>query len=206
MAGIHRRIALPPPRAVRRISLDEAMRSRRSVREFGPGALTLGEIAELLWAAQGTSDSSGHRTVPSAGALYPLALYLLIGDVTGLDHGTYRYDADAHALRPIEKQDRRRAISEAALAQDWIGAAAAIILIAADLESLAARYGARAERYAQIETGHVAQNIALQAAALRLGTTDVGAFDDAAVRQVVGLPRAEEPMLILPLGRHPRAS
>lgn len=192
---------MPEPRLESDTSIEAALRSRRSIREFGPGSLTLAEVSQLLWAAQGLTDPAGFRTTPSAGALYPLELYLLVGEVETLEPGVYRYDARRNKLGKTADGDRRSAMSAAALGQSWIAQAPVILVIAANFRRTAARYGARAERYVHIEVGHVAQNVYLEAVPLGLGTTDVGAFEDASVKKVAGLPETEEPVLLLPIGR-----
>jgi SagB-type dehydrogenase family enzyme len=174
---------------------------RRSIREFAPGALALAEVGQLLWAAQGITDSVGLRTAPSAGALYPLEVCLAAGEVSALTPGLYRYDPNRHILAKTEDGDRRTELANAALGQAWIAAAAAILVLAAVYRRTTDKYGARGERYVHIEIGHAAQNIYLQALALGLGTTEVGAFDDRAVKAVLGLPGDQTPLAIMPIGR-----
>lgn len=178
------------------------MRSRRSIREFGPGSVTLEEISQILWAAQGITDRAGYRTAPSAGALYPLEVSLIVGDIRSLPAGIYRYNPPAHALDAGSAGDRRAAIAEAALSQRWIADAAAILILAAVEERTTVKYGRRGIRYVHIEIGHAAQNVYLQAAALGLGTTIVGAFKDNEVKDVANLRRDETPLCLLPIGRH----
>jgi SagB-type dehydrogenase family enzyme len=200
--GAAGRIALPRPLFGRRLTVEAAIRSRRSIREFGPGPVTLEEISQILWAAQGITDPAGYRTAPSAGALYPLEISLIAGNVESLPAGIYRYDPRANALDAGAAGDRRAAIAEAALSQRWIADAAAILVLAAVEERATVKYGRRGVRYVHIEIGHVAQNVYLQAAALGLGTTIVGAFDDDEVKHVADLRREEAPLCILPIGRH----
>jgi SagB-type dehydrogenase family enzyme len=193
-------LGLPQPRIGGRISVEQAMRERRSVRQFLPAAVTLTEVSQLLWAAQGVTGSSGQRTAPSAGALYPLTVYLAAGRVAGLEPGVYRYEPVRHRLFRTGWRDRRAEISAAAN-QRWVGQAAAVLVIAANPTRSAARYGVRGERYALIEVGHAAQNVHLQGVALGLGVTDVGAFDDVKVKDILDLSAADEPVLLLPFGR-----
>jgi len=193
------RLPEPLPRGV--VSVEEALRRRRSQREWSSAPLTLVEVAQLLWAAQGRTSPDGGRTAPSAGALYPVELGLLAGDVEGLAPGVYRYRPDGHLLEPVLGGDRRRALADAAFGQDWLRSAPACLVVGAVYERTASKYGARAERYVQIEAGAVAQNVALQAVALGLGTVVVGAFDDAAVARVMGFAPEERPLAILPVGR-----
>jgi len=192
---------LPEPRLESGISIEAALRSRRSIREFRPEPLTRTEISQMLWAAQGTTNATGYRTAPSAGALYPLEIYLLAGEVEALGAGIYRYDAARNKLHPIVEGDRRKEMSAAAFGQSWIAQAPAILVIAANYRRTAQKYGARAERYVHIEAGHAAQNVYLEAVPLGLGTADIGAFDDERVKKVACLPASEEPVLLLPVGR-----
>ena len=196
------RIGLPPPALDRLLTVEAAIRSRRSIREFGPGSITLEEISQILWAAQGITDRAGYRTAPSAGALYPLEISLIAGDVRSLPAGIYRYSPRTHTLEAGAAGDRRTAIAEAALSQRWIADAAAILVLAAVEERTTVKYGRRGVRYVHIEVGHAAQNVYLQAAALGLGTTIVGAFDDDEVKGVANLRRDETPLCLLPIGRH----
>jgi len=196
------RIGLPPPVLDRLLTVEAAIRSRRSIREFGPGSVTLEEISQILWAAQGITDQAGYRAAPSAGALYPLEISLVAGNIESLPAGIYRYNPRAHMLDAVAAGDRRVAIAEAALSQRWIADAAAILVIAAVEERTTVKYGRRGVRYVHIEVGHAAQNVYLQAAALGLGTTIVGAFDDAEVMEVAGLRHEESPLCLLPIGRH----
>lgn len=194
-------IALPPPVLSRPLTVEAAIRSRRSIREFGPGSITVEDISRILWAAQGITDRAGYRTAPSAGALYPLQISLIAGNIESLSAGIYRYDPRAHMLDAVTGGDRRTAIAEAALSQRWIADAAAILVIAAVEERTIVKYGGRGVRYVHIETGHAAQNVYLQAAALGLGTTIVGAFDDVGVMKVAELRHEETPLCLLPIGR-----
>jgi SagB-type dehydrogenase family enzyme len=181
--------------------VEEAVRGRRSIREFMPKPLELAQLGQLLWVAQGTSHPEGLRTVPSAGALYPLEVLVVAGAVAGLPAGVYRYLPHVHRLAPVASGDRRRALAAAALDQDWMCAAPAALVVAGIEARTARKYGARAPRYIDMEVGCVAQNVALQAVALGLGTVMVGAFSEEQVREIVGLDKQELPLLILPVGR-----
>lgn len=194
-------IPLPAPRADGPFALERALVGRRSDRAFLADPLDPAEIGQLLWAAQGVRGRVATRTAPSAGALYPLEVALVAGAVTGLPAGIYRYRPESHALEPLGRGDRRRELAVAALGQAWIATAPAILAIAAVFPRTMAAYGERGRRYALIEVGHAAQNVYLQAAALGLGTTEVGAFEDLAVQRLLGLPAAEEPLALLPVGR-----
>ncbi|HSP16551.1 MAG TPA: SagB/ThcOx family dehydrogenase [Thermoanaerobaculia bacterium] len=190
---------LPVPSKSGTVAVERALSSRRSVREFAGSAIGLRDLSQLLWAAQGITTSDGRRAAPSAGALYPLQLYLFAGAVNGLPSGVYRYDARSHALEIVVAGDRRRELSGAA-AQPFVADAPAAIVITAVYPTTARKYGARAERYCAIEAGCASENVALQAVALGLGTVVVGAFDEARLRDAALMRRAETPLVIMPIG------
>ena len=196
-----RTIQLPDPVRDGPVSVEAAMQQRRSVREFAPSPLTLADVSQLLWAAQGITSPDGGRTAPSAGATYPIKLYVVVGDVEDVRPGVFRYLPDRHALVETASDDRRNALADAALQQDAIVSAPLVIAIAGVHRRTAQRYGARAPRYVHIEVGSVAQNLYLQAGARGLGTVLIGAFDDAKVKQVLDLRPAEEPLGLMPVGR-----
>jgi SagB-type dehydrogenase family enzyme len=200
-SGFETVINLPETRLDSDFSIEKALNERRSVRDYTKEALTIAEISQLLWAAQGITSPEGYRTAPSAGGTYPLEIYLASGNVQDIDSGVYRYDPEEHALQKMLDGDLRGRLSEAALDQAWIREGAADIIIAAEYERTAERYGDRAERYVHMEAGHAAQNIYLQAAALNLGTVSVGAFNDSKVQKVLNLPIEHKPLYIMPVGR-----
>jgi SagB-type dehydrogenase family enzyme len=189
---------LPDPQSEGPVSLEYALRHRRSIRVFADRALTEDEISQLLWAAQGITDPRGFRTAPSAGAMYPLELYLLTAE------GLFHYLPREHALQRLSETDLRRPLYEAALQQEFILEAPATIVFTAVQSRTEARYGAsRSPRYIHMEVGHAAQNLLLQAAALGLGAVPVGAFNDDRVQAVIGLPADHEPLYLVPVG-HPQ--
>jgi SagB-type dehydrogenase family enzyme len=182
-------------------SLESVLQGRRSVREYAGKPLSREELGQLLWAAQGVTGPGGLRTAPSAGALYPLEVDVVVGDVAGLPSAIYRYKPDRHELVVSGEGDRRRELRAAALGQDCVGAAAAIISLAAVYERTSGKYGERGIRYVHIEVGHAAQNVCLQAAALGLGAVIVGSFEDGSVKRVLGLAGGEEPLALIPVGQ-----
>ena len=196
-AGLVKPTALPPPVQAGQMSLEEAIRRRRSVRQFADKPLTVKQIAQLCWAGQGITDRArGLRASPSAGALYPMELYVVTAD--GVDH----YRPADHALERHLTGDLRRVLQQIGLNQEAIGNAPACVVITAVVERTARKYGQRAERYCFIEAGHVAQNILLQATALRLGGVSIGAFHDAKAAAILKLPRNHRVLYLLPIG-HP---
>jgi len=195
------RIKPPEPRQDSKTSVESALRQRRSVRAFSQEPLTLGEASQLLWAAQGITDPTGKRTAPSAGALYPLEVFLVAGNVGGLPAGVYRYLPQGHELARVAAGDMRAKLASAALRQSWLEEAPATIVIAGVYERTAKKYGPRAERYVHIEVGLAAENVQLQTVALNLGSVVVGAFDDAKVKQALALADNEQPLCLMPVGK-----
>ncbi len=194
-------IKLPPPRYESKTSLEQALLKRRSVREYSDAPLLLHELSQLLWAAQGITSRDGLRTAPSAGALYPLEVYVVAGRVEGLPSGVYQYRPRDHELALIVSGDKRRELYEAALQQEWVREGAASLVFSAVYERTTWRYGERGIRYVHMEVGHAAQNVCLQATALDLGTVVVGAFHDDRVKRILHMPDEEQPLYILPVGR-----
>ncbi len=194
------KIPLPPPKYDSRISIEQSLLRRRSVREYKDQPLTLLHISQLLWAAQGTTDPAGYRTAPSAGALYPLELYVLVGNVSGLEVGIYRYSHKEHTLRRTGLGDKRLELRDAALGQPPVARAMAVVILCAIYERTTVKYGTRGKTYVHMEAGHAAQNVYLQAVSLGLGTVVIGAFQDDRVKKVLGLSAHEEPLYLMPIG------
>jgi SagB-type dehydrogenase family enzyme len=194
-------IPLPEPRKNSDVSVELSLMQRRSTRSYSGESLTLAEIAQILWAAQGITDKRGYRTAPSAGALYPLEVYLVAGNVEGLAAGVYRYRPEQHQLNPLFGGDYRNDLFEAALSQSSIAKGAVSIVFSAIYERTTVKYGERGVRYVHIELGHAAQNLCLQAAAMDLGVVTIGAFDDSRVADILGLPDDEKALYIIPVGR-----
>ncbi len=196
------RLTLPEPETDSDYSLEQALQERRSVRSYTEEPLTLAEVSQLLWAAQGiTEPSSEFRAAPSAGATYPLETYLVTGNVEDLSSGVYRYDPVEHELIKVLGEDVMGELASAALGQSWVREAGANIVFTAVYERTTQRYGDRGERYVHMEAGHASQNVYLQATALQLGTVTIGAFYDEQVRDILQLPQNEEPLYIMPVGK-----
>lgn len=208
-------ISLPDPIQDGTVSLEHTLATRRSVRSFRNVPLALDDLAQLLWSAQGVTAPrpepppgfrwewrGGFRTAPSAGALYPLEVYVAATAVEGLDPGLYRYVSVDHALEPVSQGDLREDLWSAALRQGAVLRAPASIVITGVVARTAAKYGERAQRYVQIEVGAVSANLYLQAQALGLGTAFIGAFQDDAVHRVLDLSADESAFGIMPVG-HP---
>lgn len=207
IAGRSERITLPPPIEKSETSVEEAIAKRRTLRDFHSTPITLEQLSTLCWAGQGiTSRERGfpRRSAPSAGALYPIFLYVAVGEntVSGLSSGVYKYFPLEHELKLVIKGEQRRAIAVASLGQMWMRNPAVNFIISADYSRITPKYGKRGIQYAHFEAGHVAQNIMLEAIALNLASAIVGAFSDEEVKKITGLPLGEEALLILPVG-HP---
>jgi SagB-type dehydrogenase family enzyme len=189
-------INLPSPRLKGDMSLEEAIAKRRSIRSYSPTPLTLEEISQLLWAAQGiTEPNRGLRTAPSAGATYPYEVYIVTNE------GVFHYIPKGHKLEKIKDGNIREDLTASAMGQASVRDAGAVFILSAIYERTA-RYGERAKLFVHLEGGHIAQNILLQAVALKLGSVPVGAFNPERVKEVTGIPEGEVVYLI-PVG-HPR--
>ena len=195
------KIDLPKPRYDSNISIERALFERRSTREYKDQPLTLTELSQLLWAAQGITDPTGLRTAPSAGALYPIKVYIIIGNVINISDGIYRYEPKDHLLLRIAEGDRRDELYEAAMKQESIRAGETVIVLSANYEPTTSKYGERGVMFVHMEAGHVAQNICLQAVSLNLGVVTVGAFSDERVKEIVEMPEEENPLYLIPVGR-----
>jgi SagB-type dehydrogenase family enzyme len=194
-------VALPKPDVEGGMALTQVLAQRRSVREYAPGPLTLPQVAQLLWAAHGNTGPGGKRTTPSARAVYPLQVWLVANDVTGLPPGIYRYVPADHALAPVSAGDHRAAVAAAASGQKSIESAPVVVAVTGDSVLAAEKFRGRAAAWLGMEAGFVVQDVYLQATALGLGTVMVGGFQDAATRAALGLPDGWVPLALMPVGR-----
>ena len=201
MAEPEEPIKLPDPELTGEQSVESLLQQRRSVRSYQKLSLNLAEVGQLLWSAQGVSDAQGLRTAPSAGALYPLKLFVVVGDVNELSPGIYQYIPEQHSLLKTADGDLRKSLQEVALDQSCIGDAAVIFVFTAIYRRTTWKYGDRGVRYVHMEVGHAGQNLFLQAEALHLGTVVVGAFNDDEVREVLKLDSDIQPLSLMPVGR-----
>ena len=199
---------LPPPVLDGDVSVEAALFNRRSQRNFIDQAITAEQLSQILWAAYGVTQPrpdlpnlrGGLRTTPSAGALYPLEIYAIVGNVIGIEPGVYRYISEEHKIVRVIDRDVRAELTEAALRQRMVSDAPASIFYSAVFDRMTGRYGERGILYTYIEVGHSAQNVYLQAEALGLGTVAIGAFIDDRVREVLNLPDDETPLYLMPFG------
>jgi SagB-type dehydrogenase family enzyme len=189
------------PKTDGKISLEKVLNIRRTIRSFKPDPISVHQLSQLLWAAQGITD--GYlRTAASAGALYPMDVYAATGSnsVPSLEAGLYIYKSGNHSISFVNEGDRRRQLAEASLSQMWMVKAPVHFIITAEYKRITEKYRERGIRYAMIEAGHIAQNIFLQSEALGLGAGIVGAFSDEEVNRAAGIPTKHEPLLIMPVG------
>ncbi|MBW1714669.1 MAG: SagB/ThcOx family dehydrogenase [Deltaproteobacteria bacterium] len=194
---------LPEPMLDGDVSLERAIHKRRTARSFDSKALTLKQVSQLLWAAQGITETGGFkRAAPSAGALYPMDVYAVVGRacIEKLDPGVYHYSPADNALSLAQEGDRRRDVAEASLWQMWMADAPLNLVITAEYSRIMGKYRQRGVRYAMIEAGHIGQNIFLQCQGMGLEAGIVGAFEDEKVVQVTGIKRTHEPLLVMPIG------
>lgn len=191
--------SLPEPKLQGRITVEEAIARRRSVRDFVKKSLSDEELSQLLWAAQGITDkANNYRAAPSAGPKFPLETYVAMAE------GLFHYLPEKHSLELIKKSDERRALAEAALNQRWMETAAAIFIFTAVFNRTTHHYGQRGVMYVHMEAGHAAENLHLQAVALDLGSTPVGPFDDERVARILGITKTETPLYLIPVGKEAR--
>jgi SagB-type dehydrogenase family enzyme len=188
-------IELSEPALKGGMSFEEAIAARRSVRDFAGDRLTEKELSQLLWSAQGITRSWGGRTAPSAGALYPIEMYIV------LQEGLFRYVSRGHKLVKISDQNLFNPLAGAALGQECLRHAPAVIVMTAVYERTERKYGRRGERYVKMEVGHAAENILIQAVSLGLGAVPIGAFYDDQVSRALNLPENHEPLYLIPVGR-----
>jgi len=196
-------IKLPAPVLAGQMSVEAAIAQRRSRRRLLGDAVSVEHLSQMLWSAQGVTDKGGRRrAAPSAGATYPVDLLVVLGDATAGDipAGIYRYDPAEHALACTRQGDVREELAEACHAQDFVGNAPMVLVMAAEMSRISQRYGDRAWRYVNMEIGHIGQNVHLQAESLGLGTVAVGAFEDDAVSAALDLSDKLVPLYLMPIG------
>ncbi len=194
---------LKPPILDGNVSLEKAIKQRRTVRSFSNELITKQQFSQIFWAAQGITEDRGFkRAAPSGGALYPADVYAVLGKncVEGFAAGVYRYKPKDHSVVNISDGDRRRDVAVASLRQMWMASAAVLFVVTVEHARICIKYGDRGIRYALIEIGHIGQNIFLQCQALGLEAGIVGAFDDREMAEVVRTEKNHEPIIVLPVG------
>jgi SagB-type dehydrogenase family enzyme len=198
-------IALPSPSYKGTVSVEEALKARRTHRSFQSRPLTLKQFSQILWGAYGVSAQkygSFLKTAPSAGALYPLDIYGVVGEggVETLTPGIYHFRPENHAVELVKEGDLRAQVARHALQQMWMAKAPLMLIITGEYNRSSIKYGPRGVTYTHIEAGHVGQNIFLQTEAIGLKAGIVGAFDNRGVVTTMGVPPSHDPLLIMPVG------
>jgi len=203
-------INLPRPKLKGGISLEEAISKRRSRRNYQDKSLSLEQVSQILWAGQGiTDEKTGFRSAPSAGALYPLDIYLIVGEsglpagrqgVEGLESGVYHFVPQGHKIEEILAGDLKEEVMRASLNQTFIAQAPVVLIITGEYERTTKKYGDRGKQYVHMEAGHAAQNIYLQVESLGLGAVTVGAFDGEEIIKILNLPKSHKPLYVMPIG------
>ncbi len=194
-------IDLPDPVKDGQMSVEEALTKRRSIRSYKDEALGLDELAQLLWSAQGITNEQGFRTAPSAGATFPLEMFVVANNVETLKTGIYHYHPHENKLELLREEDVSSPLFRACLSQSMILDGGAVLVFAAVFERTTERYGERGVRYVHNEIGHASQNVHLQAAALNLGTVVIGAYRDDEVEEILQLGDAYRVLYLMPVGR-----
>ena len=201
-------IKLPKPRFTGKVPLETAIMKKKSVRGFGGSAISMDDLTQLLWAANGNVpadaiSSATTKVFPSAGGIYPLEIFAVTGaeSVTGLPAGVFQYKPETNSILMINPGDHRSLLGRAALGQMWISSAPVIIVVGANFNRMTARYGNRGLNYVFMESGASTQNIYLQAEALGLKVGSVGAFQDSQVTAVLKLPADVNPLMLIPVGK-----
>jgi len=201
-----KRIALPPAVSDSSVPLIEIIRKRKSVRSFSSKPLRLVDLSFLLWACTGIQRSENgydFRTVPSAGALYPIETYIVVNNVGDLSKGLYHYDIEEHSLEELRTGSIGERLSYAALEQNMCAKAPVVFIWTAIFERSKWKYRQRAYRYVYLDAGHIAQNLALSATGIGLGSCQVGAFYDDEVNKIVGVDGTEESTIYLSVVGYP---
>ncbi len=193
-------IDLPDPIKDGKISIEKALTLRRSIRSYTDEPLELDDLAQLLWSAQGITNEQGFRTAPSAGATFPLDMFVFVNDVETLGTGIYHYHPHEHQLELLREEDVSSPLFRACLSQSMILDGAVVLIFAAVFERTTDRYGERGERYVHNEIGHASQNVHLQAAALDLGTVVIGAYRDDEVEEILQLGEQYSVLYLMPVG------
>lgn len=199
--GTSKVIKLPEPQTDGGISVERALDERRSIRTFGNKALTLDEVSQLLWACQGVTDDKGHRTAPSALAIYPLEVYLLAENVTGLPTGVYQYSPQGHNLTVIDQGNIDEYYNASAGFEGWIKTAPAIFVITGDFNPTSKMPGRDLSPWVYIDAGAAAENLLLEVVSMDLASTYTAGFNANKTKELLGLGVGKETIGVLPVGR-----
>jgi SagB-type dehydrogenase family enzyme len=194
------KVVLPPPEPDTHVTLDQVLNERKSVRRFRPDPIGLDQLSYLIWASTGiqrTEQGYEFRTAPSAGALYPIETYLVANNVRDLEPGVYHYGIRSHELERLRSGDMRGPLAAAALTQEMCAKAAAVFVWTAIFARTQWKYGQRAYRYVYLDAAHIAENLALAAVGLGLGTCPIGALFDDEVNKLLDVDGADESVVYM---------
>lgn len=196
-------VKLPLPQLEGKMSVEEALARRRSRRVFKNYSLTMEQVSQLLWSAQGITDErNGFRTAPSAGAVYPLDIYLVVGKVEDLKVGVYHYNPRQHSLTIILEEDQRRELARACIDKNFIEDAPVSLIITVEFSRITNKFGKKGIYFAYMEAGHVAQNVYLQVESLGLATVSMGGIYEEDISQALNLPDQHIPLYVMPVGHY----
>ncbi len=191
-------IGLPAPD--KSTPLAQIILKRRSIRKYVAKSLRIEELSQILWATYGLVDKR-RRVVPSAGATYPVEVYVFVKNVEGLRPGIYKYDEYKHSLVLVKEGDYSRELASACLDQEWVYSAPVNVVLVALYERTTKWYGDRGFRYIYMEAGHIGQNIYLVCAEMNLGTVAIGAFYDEDIKRIIGLGDEYIVLYVFPVGK-----
>jgi SagB-type dehydrogenase family enzyme len=189
------------------LPLLELLKRRRSIRSFSQRPMDLADLAFLLWASTGIQrKENGYefRTVPSAGALYPIETYVVVNNVDGLEKGLYHYEIRTHALAELKTANLAEEMAHAALEQEMCAQASVVFIWAAVFRRSKWKYAERAYRYVYLDAGHIAQNLALSAISIGMGTCQIAAFYDEEINKILGVDGEEESAIYLSIAGYPK--
>lgn len=195
------KISLPEPDTIGTMPIETAIFKRRSAKAYADTPITLSQLGQMLWSAQGITSDDGKRTSPSRGAVYPVTLFVVADKVTDLDKGLYQYIPEEHALGLVRNGDLG-SNWETITKQTYPQAAPAVVMVSGDIYKQYARYGDITERLVTQETGHIGQNMYLQAESLGIGTVVLGGFDTEVARTFLGTEPQEKVLYLIPIGNH----
>lgn len=188
------------PEPIKDTPLSQLLLRRKSIRRYKSDALSLSDLSRILWSTYGLIDKR-RRVVPSAGATYPIEIYVFVKNVVGLKQGIYRYDEFRNALIQLKEGDFSRELAKACLDQSWVREAPINIVIVAKYEKTTSWYGERGFRYIHYEAGHIGQNIYLASTELGLGTVAIGAFIDEGIAELLGVGKEYIILYVFPIGK-----
>lgn len=196
---------LPAPQLSGNLSVETAIQNRRSVRSYSNETISISNVSQILWSAQGITDNQNNlRATPSAGQVYPLEIYVVVGNstVTGLAPGAYHYVPSNNTLEKTVNGDLRSHLSSIATEQEAVNQAPVDFIITGNYQKMINKYKdpTLCTRFVDLEAGHAGENIYLQAESMGLVTVAIGSFNETQMIQLLELPQNETPLYIFPLG------